>query len=159
MTPPLSDPAALALGKTLCQRRKALGISMAAAAEAAGMSRYTWHKMERGDPRVALGFLLAAARVLGMQCDLTLQDQKHAAVEASPDPSDWLPLVIRLADYPGLQRLAWQLREGVETLTPREAWGLYQRNGRHLDPERLQPEERALMQGLRRTFGGDADDV
>lgn len=39
-----------------------------------------------------------------------------------------LPLLIRMTDYPGLRRLAWQVGEAVDTLSPREAFGLYTRN-------------------------------
>lgn len=158
MTKPLPDETSGAWGKALRKRRKALGISMQAAADAAGMSRLTWRRLEQGEPGVALGFMLSAVRVLGMNLQLELagEDQERAA---PPSPPQWLPLEIHLADYPGLQRLAWQLRKGVETLTPREAWELYERNGRHLDAQTLSPEEKALMRALHAVFGGPADDV
>ena len=152
------DPTIREWGKTLRDRRKALGISMAAAAEAAGMTRPTWQRMEKGEPGVAQGFVLAAARVLGMRIRLEVGSEDQQANQSKLAPG-WLPLEIRLTDYPGLQRLAWQLRKGVETLTARQAWELYERNGRHLDPDALSPEERELMRGLRMVLGGAKEDV
>jgi len=152
------NPTTRQWGKTLRDRRKALGISMAAAAEAAGMTRLTWQRIEKGEPGVTLGFVLAAARVLGMDLKLEMAGEDTRTPQPKPG-AQWLPLDIRLADYPGLQRLAWQLRKGVETLTPRQAWELYERNGRHLDPDMLNAQERALMRGLRMVLGGARDDV
>lgn len=154
----LPDETTRAWGKTLRKRRKALGISMQAAADAAGMSRLTWRRMEQGEPGVALGFVLAGVRVLDMHMKLELVGEDRGGAR-SLSATQWLPLEIRLADYPGLQRLAWQLRKGVETLTPREAWELYKRNGRHLDAKLLSPEEKALMGALTIVFGARAEDV
>ena len=144
-----------AMGAALRTRRKALGINMTAAAEAARMSRVTWHRLEKGEPRVAWGSLWAAATVLGME--LRLGD---AGVGEAPLVSgESLPLRIRLADFPGLRRLAWQVGEGVQTLTPREAFGLYSRNARHLDLPALDERERSLLHALREVFGEAAAGV
>lgn len=141
------------LGTALRTRRKALGISMTAAAEAAQISRVTWHRLEKGEPTVALGSLLAAARVLDL--DLRLQ-AAGAAPPAMRYPFDaGLPLHIRLDDYPQLRRLAWQVGDATQTLSPREALGLYQRNWRHLQPELLEPREGALIDALRLVYGAD----
>lgn len=142
------------LGQTLRLRRKALGINMTAAAEAAGISRVTWHRLEMGEPSVAWGSLLAAAAVLGLQLRLDDGSERPGStVEAS------LPLRIRLADYPGLRRVAWQVGEGVDALTPREAFGLYTRNARHLELESLSMDERALLRALSEIFGEAAPGV
>ncbi|WP_370308067.1 helix-turn-helix domain-containing protein [Sinimarinibacterium flocculans] len=142
------------LGRALRARRKALGISAAAAAEAAQVSRVTWHRLEKGAETVAWGSALAAARVLG----LVLRFDEAAAGEdlsPQPKPSAWLPLRIRLDDFPQLRRLAWQVRDGAQSVSPREALGLYERNWRHMQPDLLAPEERALIEALRETFGVD----
>lgn len=144
-----------ALGRALRARRKALGISMAAAAEAAQISRVTWHRLEKGEPTVALGSWLAAARVLDM--DLRLQATDTAASAAACPLDAGLPLRIRLDDYPQLRRLAWQVGDSAEAVLPREALGLYQRNWRHLQPELLEPRERSLIDALRQVY--DADDL
>ncbi len=146
------------LGAALRSRRKSLGISMAAAAEAAAISRVTWHRLEKGESRVALGSLLAAAAVLGLELSLA-EDAGDTPPLSPPSLAAWLPLRIRLADYPGLRSLAWQVREGLEAVTPREALGLYERNWRHLDDASLDAGERALVHTLRQVFDGAAGDV
>lgn len=143
----------VALGLVLRARRKALGISMAAAAEAAQISRVTWHRLEKGEVTVALGSLLAAARVLGL--DLRLQAAGPTSPMAEYPLDAWLPLHIRLGDYPQLRRLAWQVGDATQAVSPREALGLYQRNWRHLQPELLEPKERALIAALRQVYGAD----
>jgi hypothetical protein len=65
-----------------------------------------------------------------------------------------LPLKIRLDDFPALRTLAWQVGEGVDALTPREALGLYERNARHFDEASLVPHEEALLHSLRAVFDG-----
>lgn len=144
------DERAILLGDALRKRRKALGINATAAAEAAGMSRATWHRLEHGETGVAWGLLLAAATALGMDLRLLVPGD-HDADHAAPTP-DTLPLSIRLADFPALRTLAWQVGEGVDTLTPREAFGLYERNARHLDEPSLVPREKALLRALRAIF-------
>ena len=153
--PQVGSDMAKRLGANLRARRKALGISATAAAEAAQMSRVTWHRLEKGEATVALGSLLAAARVLGLDLMLEIAGQKAAAAAGMP-PGDWLPLQIRLDDYPQLRELAWQVGDGAEILSPREALGLYERNWRHVRPETLEPKERALLDALRRTFGAES---
>jgi transcriptional regulator with XRE-family HTH domain len=148
---------AVAIGQALRARRKALRISMVAAAEAAGISRVTWHRLEKGEGTVAWGSLLAAAAVLDLE--LGLVDPGEPAGEPARDPGECLPLRIVLDDYPQLRRLAWQLGEQAGALSPREALGLYERNWRHVDRAALSPRERALIRALRITFGGDPDDI
>jgi len=69
------------------------------------------------------------------------------------DKAGWLPARVRLADYPQLKLLAWQV-QGVDELTPREALGIYERNWRHLNEAALLPHERNLIDTLRLAFGG-----
>jgi len=62
-------------------------------------------------------------------------------------------LVVRLADYPQLKDLAWNR---VDELIPaREAFHLYERNRRFLDPTTLDDRERRLIARLKAEFGGD----
>lgn len=144
---------AIAIGQALRARRKALGTSMVAAAEAASISRVTWHRLEKGEATVALGSLLAAAQVLGLR--VMADDAEAVSPATSHPPDECLPLRTRLEDYPQLRRLAWQVADTTTTLTPREAFGVYQRNWRHLDVAALQAAERALIHALRETFGGE----
>ena len=143
---------AIQLGAALRLRRKAMGINVTAAAEAAGMSRATWHRLEHGETGVAWGLLLAAAAALDLELRLLEQGDGNARPEG--DAVDGVPLEIRLDDYPGLRRLAWQVGQGVKTLTPREALGLYERNARHLDEAGLPAHELSLLRALRTVFHG-----
>lgn len=139
------------LGRQLRARRKALKVSAVAAAEAAGMSRVTLHRIERGEPSVAMGAYLQAAAVLDLQIGI-LPAATAEVSPASPRGEGWIPLHIPLAEYPQLQRLAWQI-DARETLTPREALDIYERNGRHLDEAALVPQERQLIASLRTALG------
>lgn len=153
---PTLETGTVHLGRAIRARRKTLGVSMTTAAEAAGMSRATWHRLEKGEPTVATGLLLAAAEVLGLELELSGGD---APFRAQLTGEHALPLQIRLDDYPQLRSLAWQVRNGDLILAPHEALGLYERNWRHLDREALGPGERALIKALRTAFGSTALDV
>lgn len=134
------------LGKVLRDRRRALGVTAADAAAAAGVSRVTWYRLERGEPGVATGSLAAAAAALGLTLRL---GQGESGAE--PDPQS-IPLLIRPRDWPVLERLAWQLAPGT-VLDPREAYGLYRRNWRHVEAGELGERERTLLAGLETLFG------
>ena len=139
----------LALGERLRAQRKRLGVSAATAAEAAGMSRVTLHRIERGEPSVTMGAWLNAAAALGMELDVF--DPQPAQARRSQAAT--VPTRIHLADYPQLQRLAWQY-QGAGDVTAAEALGLYERNWRHIEQGALAPNERALIQQLVASLGG-----
>lgn len=154
-----SAAAAARLGRTLRARRKALRITMVAAAEAAGISRVTWHRLEKGEASVAWASVLAAAAVLGLRVQV-IEDAGQTNASPPLQAGDgWVPLHIPLTEFPGLRRLAWQVNEHIETLSPREAYGLYERNVRHLDEEALSDPERTLLRALRALFAGAAPRV
>jgi transcriptional regulator with XRE-family HTH domain len=136
-----------ALGAGLRAQRERLRISAVVAAESAGMSRTTWHRIETGEPSVTMGAYLSAASALGLVLDLkdpTLAQpaQKHSALGP-----------VRLERYPQLRRLAWQ-QPGTTELSAQEALALYERNWRHLDPATLEPEEQDLITALVKSVGG-----
>ena len=144
-----------ALGEQIRARRKSLRVSSTAAAEAAGMSRVTLHRIEKGEPSVAGGAWANAMAALGLTL-LARNTEDASASEASPtDLSEWIPVRVRLADYPQLKALAWQVH-GTDTLTPIEALGVYERNARHLDTAAMSVAEQALLQALRTGLGGGA---
>lgn len=145
------DATLLALGQQIRDQRKVLKISAVSAALAAGMSRITWHRIERGEPTVALGAVMKAAQVLGLQLTLTEPKAALPVIEARQG-SEWIPVRVRIAEYPELKRLAWQVH-GTEFLAPGEAHGIYERNARHLDATALSPKERELMVALQQVFG------
>jgi len=115
-------------------------------AEAAGMSRITWYRIEKGEPAVTMGAWFNAVTVLGLTLDIPETD-----VEGT-DRRGWIPARIHLADYPQLEKLAWHVR-GVDVLSAREALEIYERNQRHLDLDTMTPEEAQLLDTLRIAFG------
>ena len=152
--PETSEQAAIALaalGAAVRGRRKALGVSAVAAAEAAGISRVTLHRIEKGEASVTMGAYMAVFGVLGL--DVRLGDAGAAAPDKVPERKGWIPARVRIADYPRLKELAWQIH-GVYELRPREALDIYERNARHLDPDTLTAHERELVEALREGLAG-----
>jgi transcriptional regulator with XRE-family HTH domain len=145
--PPLAtsaDSALCCLGEQLRSHRKKLRISALATAGAAGLSRVTLHRIERGEASVTMGAYFNVAAVLGVRICLTVPAYAQTVTS--------LPDNIRLADFPQLQSLAWQL-PGVQQLTQQEALGLYERNWRHVDTARMSVQERALVKQLVQELG------
>jgi transcriptional regulator with XRE-family HTH domain len=138
----------LALGERIRAHREGQKVSATVAAEAAGMSRVTLHRIERGEPSVTMGAYLSAIDAVGLQ--LELRDP-----QASPttDNVEGLPERVRLGDFPQLKRLAWQLQD-VDDLSPADALNLYERNWRHIDRASMEPAERALLKVLVDHLGG-----
>ncbi|MGE4244149.1 helix-turn-helix domain-containing protein [Ramlibacter sp.] len=132
------------LGDAVRDARSRQRVSAVAAAESAGISRMTLHRIERGEPGVAIGAWVAIASALGLK--LSLLD-----VVAQPLPPD-LPPSIRLVDYPQLRGLAWQLGDAA-TLAPKDALDLYERNWRHVDRAQLSLKEAALIHALSTALG------
>ena len=141
--------ALVALGEQLRAERKRLGVSATTAAEAAGMSRVTLHRIERGEPSVTMGAYANAAAALGLALGVA---SPPSAVPGRDKPAG-VPQRIRLADYPQLKRLAWQ-HQGATEVTPAEALNLYERNWRHIEQDALAPNERALVHSLVASLGG-----
>jgi transcriptional regulator with XRE-family HTH domain len=142
---PADHPRLVLLGARIRAARKRRRITAVAAAEAAGISRVTLHRIERGEPTVAIGAWLAVAGALGLTLDL---HDAQAVVGTKK-----LPEMIRLRDFPQLKRLAWQLH-GVEDVPPSVALDLYERNWRHVDRAALSDGEAALIEALSRALGG-----
>jgi len=134
------------LGGRIRAQRKKLKLSATVAAEAAGMSRITWHRIEKGEPAVTMGAWFNAVTVLGLILDIPGTESAEA------DRQGWIPARIHLADYPELKKLAWHVH-GVSDLSAREALDIYERNQRHLDPDAMTPEETRLLNALRIAFG------
>src|ERR1700755_2521985 len=128
------------LGARLRARRKALGVTVVACAEAAGVSRVTLHRIEAGNPSVTIGAYSNVAAALGL----------HLVVPVLDAPASD-PEVLTVGDYPGLRTLAWQTDAGT-TITETEALNLYERGWRHLDQEALTDHEKALIQHLADTY-------
>ena len=145
LTPEQCSAQLQALGAQIRVQRKALRLSATVTAEAAGLSRVTLHRIEKGEPSVTMGAWCNAMAALGMG----LQAVPGAASGAKPTPdrTGWIPARVPLADYPQLRALAWQVH-GTDTLTPAEALGIYERNARHLDLQAMSADEQALLDAL-----------
>lgn len=153
--PPVGDAVAarlLAIGQVIRAHRKRLRVSAAAAAESAGMSRVTLHRIERGVPSVAVGAYMSVVAALGLEFQI-VDAQDRRGGEFDQGQTHALPSTIRPADYPQLERLAWQ-HAAVTELTPKEALDLYERNWRHVDQSALDARERTLVNALARAMGG-----
>lgn len=60
-------------------------------------------------------------------------------------------------NYPQLKQLAWQLQGAIEIL-PLEAFGIYERNSRFIEFDKLNDDERNLMESLQIAFNGLKDE-
>lgn len=137
-----------ALGAQIRSQRKALRLNATVTAEAAGVSRVTLHRIEKGEPSVTMGAWCNALAALGMVLQARSAADGRTSTAQPPDRAGWIPARVALADYPQLRALAWQVH-GTDTLTPFEALDIYERNARHLDLPTMSAEEQALLQALR----------
>ena len=136
------------LGAGIRERRKQLRVSATAAAEAAGVSRVTLHRIERGEPSVAMGLYQRAITALGLTLHLADAQPALPAPDCRHRPSTcaW-PTCPHCA--------AWRGSWIADTeLTPKQALDLYERNWRHVDTAAMTPHERALLDRLVRSVGG-----
>jgi transcriptional regulator with XRE-family HTH domain len=139
------------LGKEIRAHRKKLRISATTAAEAAGMSRVTFFRIEKGEPSVSIGAYLNAMKALNIDFGI-IKPAESINDKIDADHKDWIPAHIHLSDYPQLKQLAWQVH-GTDELTPVEALGIYERNWRHVDVQALEPHEKQLVDALRMGLG------
>lgn len=136
-----------ALGETIRHQRKVLGVTAQTVAQAAGISRVTLHRIEKGEPAVTIGAYLNAAAAVGLHFYASRSNEQIDALA-----HDTIPVEIDLASYPQLAALAWQLGKDAR-LRPIEAWGIYERNWRHIDQVALTDQERQLIGALERAVG------
>jgi hypothetical protein len=132
------------LGHAILAQRQQLRISSVVTAESAGVSRMTLNRIEKGSPSVTLGAYLSVVSVLGLSIEIT---DSNAKLKINKKAEFKLPKKIRLANYPQLKKLAWQLKNTVE-VSPQEALSLYERNWRHIDLKKIDKKERELIQAL-----------
>ncbi len=154
-SPPISDAeltALIALGSRIRARRKELGVSATAAAEAARISRVTLHRIEHGEPSVTMGAYLVVMSAIGL--DL------HEATEPMPQTGDNAPhrdtrtvSMVRLADFPQLRAAAWHLHDSAE-ITETDAFDLYEHNWRYIDHAAMDARESSFVKHLADTWGG-----
>lgn len=143
-----------ALGAQIRAQRKALRLSATVTAEAAGVSRVTLHRIEKGEASVTIGAWCNTLIALGMSLQArNATDTRADSSLQRVDRAGWIPARVVLADYPQLRSLAWQVH-GTDWLMPTEALDIYERNARHLDLKTMSADEQALLQALRQAFSG-----
>jgi hypothetical protein len=100
---------------------------------------------------------LRAAGMRTIQIDLAAETaEKLKVARGDPQFGEALDalldrLVIRVSEFPQLRDLAWNRADDL--ITAHEAFGLYERNWRFVDVNRLDPRERALIERLTDTYG------
>lgn len=134
------------LGHKILKTRKTLKISAVALAEMAQISRVTLHRIEKGKSSVAMESYLKVLNALGLTFKVEPYSNHKDDLKVFS-----LPTKIYLKNYPSLKSLAWQVT-GVDSLTPKEAFDIYERNQHHLDHKNLTQDEFDLMQALRLVF-------
>jgi len=146
------------LGERLRKARLRRGLSAAEVAQRAGITRVTLHRAEGGAPAITIGNLVKVLAVLGLDEDIEHLGVDQVMSRKVPDES--LPLRrgprvsrrISVDEYPQLRQIAWHMAPG-QALSPDEAFALYERNWRHVDPEAMDSRERALLDQLTATVG------
>lgn len=140
------------IGQLIREKRKALGISAIATSEASGISRVTLHRIEKGMASVTIGAYSNVLAALNLTFNLT-EINNNIDVSKSDNKSGWIPVKIKLDEYPQLKQLAWHI-QGVDFLSPIEALGIYERNARFIEEEKLTDTEKDLMTSLQIAFEG-----
>ena len=139
---------AVDIGKAIKQERKRLSVTAEALSGASGISRVTLHRIEKGEGASSLNSYLAVVDALNLE--LTLAEKvKEGSRQLNPD--DFIPVIIRLKDYPELKKLSWHIT-GRDYLKPFEAHAIYERNSRHFDENEMAESEKLLMANLNRAF-------
>ena len=139
------------IGQIIRQHRKSFKITANAAAETAGISRVTLHRIEKGEPTVSMGAYLNVISALDLSLDLSAKDKMEYEVKGCDEGK--LPVRIMLSDYPQLKQLAWHV-QGVDELSLIEAHSIYERNKRFLDNDKLSDSEQEFIELLKIAFDG-----
>ena len=139
------------LGGQIRLHRKELKVTATATAEAAGLSRVTLHRIEKGEPSVSMAAYMSVIYALGLEFTIFPLDELIPK-EAGASRKGWVPAQVLISDYPQLKQLAWQIHAATK-LTPAEALNLYERNWRHIDLQNMEPHERDLLDALQIAFG------
>jgi DNA-binding XRE family transcriptional regulator len=139
------------IGHLIMQHRKAFKITANAAAETAGISRVTLHRIEKGESTVSMGAYLNVISALDLNLHLSAKTDMGNTANAGSVGK--LPVRLSLSEYPQLKELAWHV-QGVDELSLVEAHSIYERNKRFLDTENLSDTEQALIELLGVAFEG-----
>lgn len=137
------------IGQQLYKERKECKVSAQALAESIQVSRLTLHRLEKGEPTVAIGIFFKVMGALGSSCHMTRASKSNTSTESFLS----IPARIQLSDYPELRNLTWHVR-GISFLKPGEAFEIYESNQRHLASANLNEKEQNLIKALRLAFEG-----
>lgn len=148
----INDTALAAIGRRIRAERKRLKINALMAAEAANMSRVTLHRIEHGEPTVAMGLYLSALNTLGLTLGITKNALTTQDMPMPGDPPRQKIETVALNQYPQLRKLAWHIN-GVTSIPAKDALNLYERNWRHVDKAQMGAEEKILLNTLVETYG------
>ncbi len=130
------------VGEKVLLQRKKVKVAAESVALAAGISRVTLHRIEKGEPGVNLGAFISVLCALGMHLNLESDDGE---AKQQPNMIDLKKIAIK--DYPQLKNISWQLRDEA-VLNAQEAKGIYERNEKYISFENLQPDELELIRQL-----------
>ena len=106
------------IGQLIRQHRRSFKITANAAAQTAGISRVTLHRIEKGEPTVSMGAYLNIISALDLNLHLSAKGNK--GYEVNGDDVGKLPVRLSFSDYPQLKELAWHV-QGVDELSLVEA--------------------------------------
>lgn len=137
----------IALGLFIKSHRKSHKITSQNAAEAAGISRMTLYRIERGDSSVTWGAYLSVLDALGLQIQIRSKNQIEKKKDQTLSP-------VKVSDYKVLKGLAWQLKDDAK-ISPKEALQIYERNWRHVQESALTQKEKKLIQSLLSMYGSE----
>ena len=142
------------IGQLIRQHRRSFKITANAAAQTAGISRVTLHRIEKGESTVSMGAYLNVVSALDLNLHLSAKgDKGDKGYEVNGDDVGKLPVRLSFSDYPQLKELAWHV-QGVDELSLVEAHSIYERNKRFLDVENLSDSEQELIELLGVAFEG-----
>lgn len=82
----------IAIGQLICSHRKVLGITATATSEAAGVSRVTLHRIEKGVASVTIGAYFNVLAVLNLTCSLSNLDNETQSENAN-STTGWIPAI------------------------------------------------------------------
>jgi transcriptional regulator with XRE-family HTH domain len=128
-------------GQRILLQRKFLKVAAESVALAAGISRVTLHRIEKGDPGVSIGAYVSTLQALGMQMTIS------SKLEVGSNSHSINLSKIAIDEYPELKKISWQLKDGV-TLTALEAKNMYERNEKFISFDALCEHEKQLIEHL-----------
>ena len=91
------------IGQLIRQHRRSFKITANAAAQTAGISRVTLHRIEKGEPTVSMGAYLNVVSALDLNLHLSAKGSK--GYEVNGDDVGKLPVRLSFSDYPQLKSL------------------------------------------------------